>query len=131
MSLKEKITNKIEIVRQEPEHVRIKYVWGAVALSMIFILGIWIFSMSTFFKKNPTEKIEEEKTGIEDLQQQLRELKKNAPEKPSIENFDNEISKLNTLPEEQTSTVDTTINNTTTDTNDFTNTDDISVQQYR
>ena len=37
---------KIESVRQEPEHIRRRYVALCVFVSMVFIFGIWLFSVS-------------------------------------------------------------------------------------
>jgi|GEM_PF-670460 len=44
------INKKIEEIRRKPEHIRIRYVWGLVAVSMVFILIIWIFSMKNSFQ---------------------------------------------------------------------------------
>lgn len=38
------ITDKIEEIRQKPEHERVRYVWAMVSVSMIFIIFIWFFS---------------------------------------------------------------------------------------
>lgn len=45
------ISKKIEEIRQKPEHVRIRYVWGSVAVSMVLIIIIWIFSLGDSLKK--------------------------------------------------------------------------------
>lgn len=37
---------KIEAIRKEPEHVRMRYVFLCLAVSMIFIVGVWILSLS-------------------------------------------------------------------------------------
>jgi hypothetical protein len=36
---------KIEEIREKPEHIRMRYVWAMVAISMIFVILIWIFSL--------------------------------------------------------------------------------------
>lgn len=41
------IYEKIEEIRSKPEHVRRQYVWAMVAISMVFILAIWFFSMKS------------------------------------------------------------------------------------
>jgi hypothetical protein len=38
------IYRKIEEIRQKPEHIRMRYVWASVAVSMFFILIIWFMS---------------------------------------------------------------------------------------
>lgn len=40
---------KIENIRSQPEHVRIRYVIGAVFVSMIFILIIWFAALKQSF----------------------------------------------------------------------------------
>ncbi|MCX6763968.1 MAG: hypothetical protein NTZ97_04575 [Candidatus Moranbacteria bacterium] len=46
------IQHKIEQIRRKPEHIRQRYVWGLVAVSMAIILIIWIFSLSVELKNN-------------------------------------------------------------------------------
>lgn len=43
---------KIEEIRKKPEHIRLRYVWAMVAISMIFVLAIWFFSMAGNSEKN-------------------------------------------------------------------------------
>jgi hypothetical protein len=38
---------KIEEIRAKPEHVRVRYVWAMVAISMLFVLLIWAFSIGS------------------------------------------------------------------------------------
>ena len=40
------IYDKIEQIRQKPEHIRVRYVWICVAISMVFVLGIWVLSLN-------------------------------------------------------------------------------------
>jgi hypothetical protein len=46
------ISEKIEQIRLAPMSVRLRYVWGSVIVSMLFIFIIWLFSMSLLFKGN-------------------------------------------------------------------------------
>jgi len=39
------LQNKIEEIRKKPEHIRLRYVWALVAVSMFFIIIIWFFSL--------------------------------------------------------------------------------------
>ena len=39
------IAKKIEEIRSKPEHIRLRYVWFFVFLSMIMVLFVWFFSM--------------------------------------------------------------------------------------
>lgn len=43
------IWEKIENIRSQPEHIRMRYVWGSLALSMLFILSIWLLSLHESF----------------------------------------------------------------------------------
>jgi hypothetical protein len=44
------ITDKIEEIRRKPEYERIRYVWGMVLVSMVFVIFIWFFSFKSIFK---------------------------------------------------------------------------------
>jgi len=39
------LQNKIEEIRRKPEHIRLRYVWALVIISMFFIIIIWFFSL--------------------------------------------------------------------------------------
>lgn len=43
------ISDKIEEIRQKPEHERMRYVWGMVSVSMFFVIIIWIVSLKDNF----------------------------------------------------------------------------------
>lgn len=45
-----RIENWIEEVRKKPEHVRVRYVIGCVAASMVLVVGVWLLSVSESFK---------------------------------------------------------------------------------
>jgi hypothetical protein len=71
------ISEKIARIRRQPEHVRLRYVWGCVAVSMFIVLAIWIFSISAMFraqKNTPTQE-----GGASDIAKQLQDLKQQAP----------------------------------------------------
>ena len=46
------IHSKIEEIRKQPEHVRMRYVLLSVFVSMLFISVLWIFSITTSFKNS-------------------------------------------------------------------------------
>lgn len=72
------ISGKIEEIRQRPEHIRIRYVWGSVAISMFFIIIIWIFSLEESFKNiRPAD--EEDLAGMKQGLEELRSIGENAP----------------------------------------------------
>ena len=41
---------KIDSIRQQPEHIRMRYVLGCLFVSMLFILGIWLLSVGESFR---------------------------------------------------------------------------------
>lgn len=41
---------KIEWVRGQPEHIRMRYALGCLAVSMAFIIGIWLLSLQESFQ---------------------------------------------------------------------------------
>lgn len=41
---------KIEWIREQPEHIRMRYVFGCLLVSMAFILGIWLLSLKESFR---------------------------------------------------------------------------------
>lgn len=46
------LKDKIEEIRQKPESIRIRYVWGCVAVCMAIIVILWIFSVRASLKEN-------------------------------------------------------------------------------
>ncbi|MEI8103762.1 MAG: hypothetical protein WCG84_02575 [Candidatus Moraniibacteriota bacterium] len=48
------LIKKIEHIRQQPEAVRLRYVWLCVSVSMFFVFAIWILSVQTNFPKMPS-----------------------------------------------------------------------------
>jgi hypothetical protein len=47
------ISEKIDHIRQQPERIRMRYVWICTIVSMVFVLVIWIFSLVA--SKEPEE----------------------------------------------------------------------------
>jgi len=39
------IQKKIEEIRQKPEHQRVRYVWAMVAVCMLLLVALWVFSL--------------------------------------------------------------------------------------
>ena len=93
---------KIEKIRQEPEHIRVRYVMLSVSVSMVFIIGIWLLSVqdsvSTAIKDMP-EAVEEGKniTGgapsLNDLFEQSAPLRIENNGVEGSEFFDQELNK--------------------------------------
>jgi len=95
------INKKIAEIRLQPEHIRMQYVWGCVAISMLIIFSVWIFSISTMFGKQQEETSKNE-SSEKTITKQLQELKQQAP---SIKDFNNQT----TINSDQNSTQNTTI----------------------
>ena len=70
------IDKKLEEIRQKPEHIRIRYVWAAVAISMAFIILVWLFSFGRGFKSTPQDKsvLPDFKSSLESQQQNLESI---------------------------------------------------------
>lgn len=63
----ERLIRKIEEIRALPEHLRLRYVIGLVAICMIFIIGIWILTLREGFLGSVSEvntSTEQAKEGI-------------------------------------------------------------------
>jgi len=39
------LAKKIEEIKRKPEHIRLRYVWFFVAMSMVVVLFVWFFSL--------------------------------------------------------------------------------------
>lgn len=47
--MSEKITQRIEEIRQKPEHIRFRYTLGLVLVCMIFVIGVWVLTLRQGF----------------------------------------------------------------------------------
>lgn len=75
------ISKKIAAIRRQPEHIRIRYVWGCVALSMLLIMIIWFFSIASLFSSDSSQVGED---SVANLKNQLQNINQQAP---SLEDF--------------------------------------------
>lgn len=73
------ISDKIEEIRKKPEHIRLRYVWFGVAIVMLFVIIIWLFSLQEIFKKTVPQP-----DNSESFQKQWEKARGNMP---SIEEF--------------------------------------------
>lgn len=44
--------DKVEEIRQKPEHEKIRYVWGMVAICMVLIIFVWFYSFKDLMRGN-------------------------------------------------------------------------------
>lgn len=77
------ISKKIEEIRSEPEHIRLRWVWGSVTVSMLLIIAIWIFSITLMFQDDKKSSQQGAATTT-DIAKQLQDLKQQAP---SLQDF--------------------------------------------
>ena len=78
------ISEKIEDIRRQPQHVRLRYVWLCVSLSMLLIVIIWIFSIASLFKQEKNTASSDSSGSVTDLKNQLQNT---AQQAPSIQNY--------------------------------------------
>jgi hypothetical protein len=69
------LSDKIEEIKRKPEHIRIRYVWISVFISMFLIVIIWFFSIQARIDSTGEKDIKA--TG--NLQEQFNKLKDAAP----------------------------------------------------
>jgi cell division protein FtsL len=72
------IAKKIEEIKSKPEHIRLRYVWFFVFLSMVLVLFVWFFSMKMQmmqFNGSNNETIIDLDTAMSDFNKQSETLK--------------------------------------------------------
>lgn len=109
------ISEKIEEIRNQPEYMRVRYVWGCVAVSMFIIFILWIFSIASMFadeKKNSNQtttgvvpSMDEQLQALQAQSKSLKDLndqsltiddKNSAANYPDANNSQNSASNVNT-----------------------------------
>lgn len=70
------IKEKIEEIRQKPEHIRIRYVWALVAICMVFVIIIWVISLKAQNNSNTGAEIKSplDANTLNELQDQKKSL---------------------------------------------------------
>jgi hypothetical protein len=82
--MKINIWEKIEWVRQQPEHIRMRYVFGCLIISMSFVIGIWLLSLKESFgniSRDVSNTAEKSKEQLSDVKMPALDslLEKSAP----------------------------------------------------
>lgn len=72
------INSKINEIINKPEHIRVRYVWGAVAICMLFILVLWIISVKDIFN-NMNIRPESSGSCLTDIKKGFEEQGQNTP----------------------------------------------------
>jgi len=90
------INRKIEEIRQKPEHIRLRYIWGLVAISMLFVITIWVLSV----KESAKSLNSSANNNLPDIGQSLQEIDSIRNSAPSIDELSENIqNSANTIEE--------------------------------
>ncbi len=90
------IQRKLEEIRRKPEHIRLRYTYGAVAISMFFIILLWIFSLTDTIRKADTTK---QQNVFENIDTQKKSLKDATTDiKKSLDDLNNSVPKTSPAP---------------------------------
>lgn len=77
------------MILQQPEHIRMRWVWGCVAVSMFIILIFWGFSITSMFaNREKTASNQNFENNIQDMQEQLQILQNQASEIKNVGSLD-------------------------------------------
>jgi heme/copper-type cytochrome/quinol oxidase subunit 1 len=88
------LQRKLAEIRRKPEHIRLRYTYAAVAISMFFIILLWFFSISSSIKKadlvkkqNVFQDLDTQKKSLQeatsDVKKSLEDLNTNLEKKPT------------------------------------------------
>ena len=72
------LEKQIVLIRKKPEHVRLRYMWGSLVISMLFIVCIWLLSVRINLLKarsdnSTSESINQIQNQITDIQQKAQD----------------------------------------------------------
>ncbi len=74
----QRMWERLETIRQQPEFVRQRYLYGSVGAVMFFVLGLWLLSIQEGFRSITSS------PDITTLKEQAMETLPQAPEAPSL-----------------------------------------------
>lgn len=87
------LQKKLAEIRQKPAHIRLRYTYTAVAISMFFILMLWFFSLVDTLKKSTPLKKQNVFEGTETQKKSLKDATLDI--KKSINASDNTLKNVN------------------------------------
>ncbi len=117
-----KLEEKIEAIRRQPDHIRLRWVWGSVLLSMLIIFIIWIFSINLMFKNGSNELPQNTDNLVSDLKDQTSQIKEQAKSlKDSTKNLSQTIKTEGISASKENTTQRTTDLNPSTQSSQYTN----------
>ncbi|PID52251.1 MAG: hypothetical protein CR972_03130 [Candidatus Moraniibacteriota bacterium] len=77
-----KIEKTVQNVRQQPEHIRMRWVWISVIIGMIFVTFIWMMSLRISFFTIQADKQTQET--LNDFQKQFSDVTETLPSENSV-----------------------------------------------
>ena len=79
------LTEKIEQIRRQPQHIRLRWVWGSVIVSMLLIFVIWLLSITLMFKTSTQTDSQSVDGLVSDLKTQINNS--NPPQSNSLQDY--------------------------------------------
>jgi hypothetical protein len=79
------LTEKIEQIRRQPQHIRLRWVWGSVIVSMLLIFVIWLLSITLMFKTSTQADSQSADGLVSDLKTQISNS--GPPQAASLEDY--------------------------------------------
>lgn len=79
------IQEKLEEIKKQPEHIRMRYVVGCVVVSMIFVFVVWLVSLKQNFEHIKESPFIQNATNDNSFEDAVKELKN---QKDSLMNND-------------------------------------------
>jgi hypothetical protein len=64
------LAEKIEEIKRKPEHIRLRYIWFFVFVSMFFVVALWVFSLQANNSSNGTESADQA-AGLDGLSSEI------------------------------------------------------------
>ena len=87
------IERKIEEIRRQPEHIKLRYIYALMAISLVFVLLIWFFSFFAVEKKSDKQLEIKNQTIINDFNAQKKSMQDATNDaKKSINDLNNKLS---------------------------------------
>ncbi len=69
------IQEKLEEIKKQPEHIRMRYVIGCVVISMIFVFVVWFVSLKQNFEHIKESPLMQNATNNNSFDNAVKELK--------------------------------------------------------
>ena len=91
------IERKIEEIRRQPEHIKLRYIYALMAISLVFVLLIWFFSFFAGTKKEDSAQKLKNQAILNDFELQKKSLEDATKEtKKSLDDLNKAFTPENT-----------------------------------